>query len=201
MASGMKLYSHALAPNPRRVRIFAAEKGIELAVQDIDILAGQNRRPEFLAKNPSDGVPVLELDDGSYLAESVAICRYLEGLHPEPNLFGRDLREQAQIEMWNRRMELELFAAIGRTVQNTSPIFQGRSAACGRPSTTRTDGSRAERTAVCRWRPFHDRRHHRAGRNRHRRPFNPFLQAFASFLAGPSPSNRIPKLPANSRTF
>src|SRR5262249_35215174 len=112
--------------------------------------------PNSWRKNPSGGVPVLELDDGSYLAESVAICHYLEGLHPEPNLFGRDLREQAQIEMWNRRMELELFAAIGRTVQNTSPIFQGRSAACGRPSTTRTDGSRAERTAVCRWRPFHD---------------------------------------------
>src|SRR5215472_12509768 len=81
---------------------------------------------EFLAKNPSGGVPVLEFDDGSCLAESVAICRYMEGLHPEPNLFGHDLREQAQIEMWNRRMELELFAAIGRTIQNTSPIFQGR---------------------------------------------------------------------------
>jgi glutathione S-transferase len=106
--------------------IFAAEKGIELALQDIDILAGQSRTPEFLAKNPSGGVPVLEFDDGSCLAESVAICRYLEGLHPEPNMFGRGLREQAQIEMWNRRMELELFAAIGRTVQNTSPIFQGR---------------------------------------------------------------------------
>ena len=105
MASAMKLYSHALAPNPRRVRIFAAEKGIELALQDIDILAGESRTPEFLAKNPSGGVPVLELDDGSCLAESVAICRYLEGLHPEPNLFGRDLREQAQIEMWSRRME------------------------------------------------------------------------------------------------
>jgi hypothetical protein len=64
MASAMKLYSHALAPNPRRVRIFAAEKGIELAVQDIDILAGQSRTPEFLAKNPSGGVPVLELDQG-----------------------------------------------------------------------------------------------------------------------------------------
>ena len=88
MASAMKLYSHALAPNPRRVRIFAAEKGIELALQDIDILAGASRTPEFLAKNPSGGVPVLELDDGSCLAESVAICRYLEGLHPEPNLFG-----------------------------------------------------------------------------------------------------------------
>jgi glutathione S-transferase len=71
-------------------------------------------------------VPLLELDDGSYLSESVAICRYLEGLYPEPNLLGRDLREQVEIERWNRRMELELFAAIGRTIQNTSPIFQGR---------------------------------------------------------------------------
>ena len=122
----MKLYSHALAPNPRRVRIFAAEKGIDLVLEDIDILAGQSRTSEFLAKNSSGGVPVLELDDGSYLSESVAICRYLEGLHPEPNLFGRHLREQAEIERWNRRMELELFATIGRTFQNTSPIFQGR---------------------------------------------------------------------------
>jgi glutathione S-transferase len=126
MPNPMKLYNHALAPNPRRVRIFAAEKGIELMLADVDILAGQSRTPEFLAKNSSGGVPVLELDDGSYLSESVAICRYLEGLHPEPNLLGRDLREQAEIEQWNRRMELELFAAIGRTVQNTSSIFQGR---------------------------------------------------------------------------
>ena len=126
MLNPMKLYNHALAPNPRRVRIFAAEKGIELRLADVDLLAGQNRTPEFLAKNSSGGVPLLELDDGSYLSESVAICRYLEGLHPEPNLLGRDLREQADIERWNRRMELELFAAIGRTVQNTSSIFQGR---------------------------------------------------------------------------
>ncbi len=126
MPRPMKLYNHALAPNPRRVRIFAAEKGIELLLAEVDILAGQSRTPEFLAKNSSGGVPVLELDDGSYLSESVAICRYLEGLHPEPNLLGRDLREQAEIERWNRRMELELFAAIGRTVQNTSSIFQGR---------------------------------------------------------------------------
>lgn len=122
----MRLYNHAVAPNPRRVRIFAAEKGIELALEDVDILAGQSRTPEFLAKNSSGGVPVLELDDGSYLSELVAICRYLEGLYPEPNLLGRDLREQAEIERWNRRIELELFAAIGRTMQNTSPIFQGR---------------------------------------------------------------------------
>ena len=71
-------------------------------------------------------MPVLELDDGSYLSESVAICRYLEGLHPQPNLLGRDLREQAEIERWNRRMELELFAPIARTFQNTNPIFQRR---------------------------------------------------------------------------
>jgi glutathione S-transferase len=126
MSNAMKLYNHALAPNPRRVRIFAAEKGIELRLEDVDILAGQSRTSEFLAKNSSGGVPVLELDDGSHLSESVAICRYLEGLHPEPNLLGRDLREQAEIERWNRRMELELFAAIGRTVQNTSPVFKGR---------------------------------------------------------------------------
>ena len=126
MARAVKLYNHSVAPNPRRVRIFAAEKGIELALEEINILAGQSRTPEFLAKNSSGAVPVLELDDGSYLSESVAICRYLEGLQPEPNLLGRDPREQAEIERWNRRMELELFAPIARTVQNTNSIFQGR---------------------------------------------------------------------------
>jgi glutathione S-transferase len=126
MARPVKLYNHSLAPNPRRVRIFAAEKGIELALEEIDILAGQSRMPEFFAQNSSGAVPVLELDDGSYLSESVAICRYLEGLQPEPNLLGRDLREQAEVERWNRRMELELFAPIGRTFQNTNPIFQRR---------------------------------------------------------------------------
>ncbi|MGB8632111.1 MAG: glutathione S-transferase [Xanthobacteraceae bacterium] len=122
----MKLYNHSVAPSPRRVRIFAAEKGINLMLEEVDILAGQSRTPEFLAKNSSGGVPVLELDDGSHLSESVAICRYMEGLHPEPNLLGRDLHEQSDIERWNRRMELELFAAIGRTFQNTNPIFQDR---------------------------------------------------------------------------
>jgi glutathione S-transferase len=126
MVRPMKLYNHSHAPNPRRVRIFAAEKGIELALEEVDIFAGQSRTPEFLAKNSSGAVPVLGLDDGSYLSESVAICRYLEGLYPEPNLLGHDIREQAEIERWNRRMEQELFAAIGRTFQNTSPIFQGR---------------------------------------------------------------------------
>jgi glutathione S-transferase len=122
----LKLYNYARAPNPRRVRIFAAEKGIELSLEEVDILAGQSRTPEFLAKNSSGAVPVLERDDGSYLSESVAICRYMEGLQPEPNLLGRDLRELAEIERWNRRMELELFAPIARTIQNTNPIFQRR---------------------------------------------------------------------------
>jgi glutathione S-transferase len=121
----MKLYNHPVAPNPRRVRVFAAEKEINLTLEDIDLLGGQNRTPEFLAINPSAGVPVLALDDGSYLPESVAICRYLEGLQPEPNLFGRDLAEQVQIEMWNRRMELELLDPVGRTLINTHPMFKG----------------------------------------------------------------------------
>ena len=128
MSSLMKLYNHSLAPNPRRVRIFAAEKGIHLTLEEVDILAGQSRTPQFLAKNSSGGVPVLELEDGSHLSESVAICRYLEGLHPEPNLLGHDLREQADIERWNRRMELELFAAIGRTVHNAVSKRPGASA-------------------------------------------------------------------------
>jgi len=121
----MKLYNHPVAPNPRRVRIFAAEKDIKLQLEDIDLLGGQNRTPEFLAKNPSGAVPVLQLDDGSYLSESVAICRYLEGLRPEPNLFGRNLREQAEVEMWTRRMEFELTAAIGAVVRHTAEIFRG----------------------------------------------------------------------------
>jgi glutathione S-transferase len=145
MTKPVKLYNHALAPNPRRVRIFAAEKGIELALEDVDILAGKSRTPEFLAKNPSGGVPVLELDDGSCLAGSVAICRYLEGLHPEPNLLGRDLREQAHIECWNRRMELELFSSIGRTAQNVSLVFQAASSnspnMARRSARLRTSGS------------------------------------------------------------
>jgi glutathione S-transferase len=87
------------------------KKGSNL-LEEVEILAGQSRTPEFLAKNSSGAVPVLELDDGSYLSESVAICRYLEGLQPEPNLLGRAQSEQADIERWNRRMELELFGPI-----------------------------------------------------------------------------------------
>jgi glutathione S-transferase len=122
----MKIYNHPLAPNPRRVRIFVAEKGLQIPYEDIDIFNDQQRTPEFLAKNPAGGVPVLELDEGGHLAESVAICRYLEALHPEPNLFGKDGREQAFIEQWNRRMELNFFGPVGRAFQHTNPLFAQR---------------------------------------------------------------------------
>src|SRR6266851_6070110 len=122
----MKIYGFALAPNPRRLRIFLAEKGLKIPSEEVDITQGKNRTPEMLAKNPTGGLPFLELDDGTYLAESVAICRYLEGLHPEPNMMGKNLREQADIEMWNRRIELNLFGAVGRAFQHSSPLFAGR---------------------------------------------------------------------------
>ncbi len=122
----MKIYDFALAPNPRRLRIFVAEKGLKIPVEQVDIFTGKNRTPEMLAKNPAGGLPVMELDDGSHLAESVAICRYLESLHPEPNLMGKDSRDQVEIEMWNRRVELGLFSAASRAFQHTSELFKER---------------------------------------------------------------------------
>jgi glutathione S-transferase len=122
----MKIYDFAFAPNPRRLRIFVAEKGLKIPIEQVDIFTGQNRTPQMLAKNPAGGLPFIELDDGTHLAESVAICRYLEGLHPEPNLMGKDNREQAFIEMWNRRMELNLFAVAARAFQHTNELFKAR---------------------------------------------------------------------------
>jgi len=122
----MKLYDSAAAPNPRRVRIFLAEKGIEVPTVPIDIGRAENRQPEFLAKNPMGGVPVLELDDGTFLAESVAICRYFEGLQPEPALMGTDARERALVEMWNRRMENEIAVPAMQSFRNTHDFFKGR---------------------------------------------------------------------------
>ena len=122
----MKIYNSSLAPNPRRLRIFVAEKGLKIPTEEVDIFTGKNRTPEMLAKNPAGGLPFIELDDGTHLAASVAICRYLEGLHPEPNLMGKDNREQAFIEMWNRRMELNLFAVAARAFQHTNELFKAR---------------------------------------------------------------------------
>ena len=122
----MKIYDFAFAPNPRRLRIFVAEKGLKIPMEQVDLTTGKNRTPEMLAKNPAGGLPFVELDDGTHLAESVAICRYLEGMHPEPNLMGKDSREQSFIEMWNRRVELGLFAAAGRAFQHTNELFKAR---------------------------------------------------------------------------
>ncbi len=122
----MKLYDSKLAPNPRRVRIFLAEKGIEVPTVQVDIGARENRQPPFLARNPLGGVPVLERDDGRHLAESVAISRYFEGIHPEPPLFGVDATDQAFVEMWQRRMELYLLSQVAGCFQNTHEFFKGR---------------------------------------------------------------------------
>lgn len=109
----MKLFSFAGAPNPRRVLIFAAEKGLQFDVVNVDLRGGATKQPEFLRKNPSGKIPVLELEDGTCIAESVAICRYLEALAPEPNLFGRDALETALIEAHHRQIEFELHQNIG----------------------------------------------------------------------------------------
>src|SRR5271156_3285232 len=116
----MKIYDTTIAPNPRRVRIFLAEKGISIPYEQVDLAKAENRQPPFLAKNPLGGVPVLELDDGTLIAESVAICRYFEELHPNPPLMGTGALERAQVEMWQRRMELALFYNVGQTFRNTS---------------------------------------------------------------------------------
>jgi len=122
----MKIYNSPVAPNPRRVRVFLAEKGLTVPLEDVDIGNRVNRQPEFLKKNPLAGVPVLELDDGTYLAESVAICRYFEGLHPEPPLMGVDAKDRAVVEMWNRRMELAVLMPIADSFRQRHEFFKGR---------------------------------------------------------------------------
>jgi glutathione S-transferase len=122
----MKIYDFPQAPNPRRVRIFLAEKNIEIVYVHVDVYKGESRTAEFIEKNPLGGLPILEFDDGTYLTESVAICRYFEGISPEPRLMGVDPRDIAFVEMWNRRMELEVFLPILNFLQHTSPFFKGR---------------------------------------------------------------------------
>ncbi len=118
----MKLYTAARAPNPRRVDMFLAEKGITgLERALVDLNAGEQRTAEFLARNPTARVPVLELDDGRCLSESRAICGYLETLYPEPNLLGRDGEERAFIEMADRHVEFNLFASIANCIRHTHP--------------------------------------------------------------------------------
>jgi glutathione S-transferase len=122
----MKIYDSKTAPNPRRVRIFLAEKGIAVPYEEVDIANAVNRGPEFRKKNPMGTVPVLELDDGTCIAESVAICRYFEELHPNPPLMGVDARDKAIVEMWQRRMEFELLWSVANSFRHRHEFFKGR---------------------------------------------------------------------------
>ncbi len=120
----MKLYTSHRAPNPRRVRWVMAEKGIgDVDLIEVDILTGEHKTPEYRARVGVPHVPALELDDGTTISESVAIGRYLEALYPEPNLFGRDAREQAVIEMWTRRCEFYLANPIMLSVRHSHPAL------------------------------------------------------------------------------
>lgn len=120
----MKLYDSRRAPNPRRVRWFLVEKGIEdLDIVQVDLLAGEHKTAEYRAEVGMSNVPALILDDGTALTESLAICRYLESLYPKPNLFGRDAREIAIIEMWTRRAELMAAMPLMQAVRHGHPAL------------------------------------------------------------------------------
>ena len=118
----MKLYDYKAGPNPRRVRIFLSEKGVSVPLIHTDILKREQKASEFPAKNPIGSIPVLELDDGTCISESVAICRYFEELHPEPPLFGKTPLEKAMIEMWLRRVELNFMVPVGMVWIHGHPL-------------------------------------------------------------------------------
>ena len=120
----MILYDGGRAPNPRRVRIYLAEKGITVPLKPVDLGALQHKSADFAAINPVQRVPALVLDDGGVIAESIAICRYFEALHPEPPLFGVGPRAIAEVEMWNRRLELNLLFPIAHVFRNTHPAMK-----------------------------------------------------------------------------
>lgn len=122
----MRLFDFALAPNPRRVRMFLAEKSVEIPLVQVNTREREQFEESFKAINPLSTVPVLELDDGTCIAESVAICRYIEELHPEPPLMGTDAKDRAIVEMWNRRVELLGYAPTAEVVRNALPMFEDR---------------------------------------------------------------------------
>jgi glutathione S-transferase len=124
--SAMKLYDSKSAPNPRRVRIFLAEKGIEVPTEQVDIAGKQNRGPDYQKLNPLSGVPILQLDDGTVIAETVAICRYFEETKPTPPLFGATPKEKAMVEMWNRRLELNVCSPIYNAFRHSNAFFADR---------------------------------------------------------------------------
>ena len=136
----MKLYDMAKAPNPRRVRMFLVEKGIDVPMVPVDIPSGENLSADYLAINPRGLVPTLQLDDGRVLDESMAICRYFEALHPEPDLFGQTPFEQAEVEQQQRRMEFEGLFNIAAAFRNSAEAYADRGAAGASPATPRIPG-------------------------------------------------------------
>jgi glutathione S-transferase len=123
MELAMKILEDKRAPNPRRVRIFLAEKGIEVPFEQVDIMKGEHKTPEFTKLNPIQRVPVLILDDGTAIPETIAICRYFEALKPEPSLFGTSPTEIATIEVWNRRAEFNFFFAVSQCFRHSHPAM------------------------------------------------------------------------------
>ncbi|MBS0394851.1 MAG: glutathione S-transferase family protein [Proteobacteria bacterium] len=122
----MKLYTNRYAPSPRRVRMYAAEKGIALELVEVDIAARAHQAPEFLAINPLGELPVLVREDGSTLTESLAICRWLEEQHPEPDLFGRDALERAEVNRWIDRLMFRLYVPTTHVFRHTHAFWAGR---------------------------------------------------------------------------
>ena len=122
----MKLYDLPASPNTRRVRIFIAEKNLEIEMIPIDMMSGENKTEKYLAKNPLGRMPLLELDDGTCIAESIAICRYLENEFPDPPLFGTTSLEKAMIEMWQRRMEFQFLNPLIDIFRNTHEMWKDR---------------------------------------------------------------------------
>lgn len=120
----MKLYDGGRAPNPRRVRIFLAEKGISVPTEQVDLGNLQQRSEAYTAINPLQRVPALVLDDGTVLTESLAICRYFEALQPDPPLFGKGALQSALIEMWNRRIEFHLYMPVSTVFQHLHPAMK-----------------------------------------------------------------------------
>ncbi len=122
----MKLYDFGPAANAKRVRMFLVEKSMTVPIVELDVRNGAQFTEPYTSMNPFHCVPFLELDDGTVIAESISICRYLEELQPEPSLFGRSAVERARIDMWNRRVELDGFIPILHATRNDVPLFAGR---------------------------------------------------------------------------
>lgn len=122
----MKLHDFELAPSPKRVRMFLAEKGVEIPVVRVDVRQGAQFEETYRRINPFSVVPALELDDGTVICESVAICRYFEETHPDPPLFGGGALERARVEMWSRRAELNGYLSVADALRNRAAMFEGR---------------------------------------------------------------------------